>query len=120
MKRGARWIRNIAVGFAIYVVAVMLTGAVHSYGCISRIDQTQVFDAAMRAYLDRVSRRSDDAKLQFIVCSQPESVVDYFYGIPLGWEWEAFCSYKKKVSTSSRRTDSISMSVGELASGNRI
>ncbi|AYM05639.1 hypothetical protein [Agrobacterium tumefaciens] len=93
----ARWIRNIVVGFAIYVAAVVSTGAVMAYGCISRIDDTQVLAATERAYFERVtnSRPSGDDGLQFVICAQPESVVDYFYGIPLGWEWQAHCSYEK-------------------------
>lgn len=93
----ARWIRNIVVGSAVFVAAVMSIGAVKSYGCIYRINDTQVLAAAERAYFDRVtnSRPSGDDGLQFVICAQPRTIVDYFYGIPLGWEWEARCSYKK-------------------------
>lgn len=93
----ARCIRNIVLGFAIYVAAVMSTGAVMAYGCISRIDETQVFDAAKHAYLNRLitTKKLADDDLRFIKCGPPQTVTDYFYGIPMGWEWSAFCAYIK-------------------------
>lgn len=93
----ARWIRNIVVVFAIYVTAVVLIGAVKSYGCISRMDETQVFDAVKRAYLNNLitTKKLADDDLRFIKCGPPQTVTDYFYGIPMGWEWSAFCAYVK-------------------------
>ena len=93
----ARWIRNIVVGFAIYVAAVVSTGAVMAYGCISRIDETQVFDAAKRAYLNRLitTKKLTDDDLRYVKCGPPQTVTDYFYGIPMGSEWSAFCAYIK-------------------------
>ncbi|NSZ61869.1 hypothetical protein G6L16_000795 [Agrobacterium tumefaciens] len=93
----ARWVRNIVVGFTIYVAAVMSTGAVMAYGCISRIDETQVFDAAKRAYLNKLitTKKLADDDLRFIKCGPPQTVIDYFYGVPMGWEWSAFCAYIK-------------------------
>ena len=93
----ARWIRNIVVGFAIYMATVMSTGAVMAYGCISRIDETQVFSAAKRAYLNNLitTKKLADEDLRFIKCGPPQTVTDYFYGIPMGSEWSAFCAYIK-------------------------
>lgn len=116
----ARWIRNIAVGFAIYVVAVMSTGAVMAYGCISRIDETQVFDAAKRAYLNRLitTKKLADDGLRFIKCGPPQTVVDYFYGLPWVGSGVHSAPISKTVSLSLQRRF-ISMSAGELAFGNR-
>lgn len=93
----ARWIRNVVVAFAIYVAALMSTGAVMAYGCISRIDETQVFDATKRAYLNGLitTEKLTDDDLRFIKCGPPQTVTDYFYGIPMGSEWSAFCAYIK-------------------------
>lgn len=95
MKTIKRWVRNIVAIVMIYVVAVMMAGAVKAYGCFNRIGDDEVLDAAKQAYWERrVAKYKLADKSPQVFCSQPESVVDYFWGVPLGWEWEARCSYK--------------------------
>ncbi len=95
MKTIKRWVKNFVAIVMIYVVGVMMAGAFMAYGCFNRIGDDEVLDAAEQAYWERrVARHKlTDKSPQVIFCSQPESVVDYFWGIPLGWEWEARCSY---------------------------
>ncbi|NWJ25373.1 hypothetical protein [Rhizobium sp. RM] len=120
MKTIKRWMKNIAAMVMIYVLAVMMAGAFKFYGCFNRIGDDEVLDAAKQAYWERWGKHKLAEKSpQVIFCNQPESVVDDFWGIPLGWEWEARCT-TTWVASSWQMTPFTSTSAEPPGSGNQI
>ncbi|MDP9813678.1 hypothetical protein J2W42_006553 [Rhizobium tibeticum] len=79
------------------LLSPVFVGAVKFHGCIAHITGNEVFAEAKKAYLKKlvVTKRAMASELDFVKCGVPDEIPAYFYGLPVGTEWRAFCAYIK-------------------------